>query len=511
MFERPVLAPLPDVSPLECSFDDQYNPTASATEESHPRLIVSRSGFTLSLSDRTQTEPAVDHPPESAAQPKGFPPLRPSSTQNELLVPDAETFFDSKASSECDFDIGAFDESPPSPNHLLEDLTAIEVPAGLTEEDITFRSLQPLPPLPVRKPGRDDSPMSLKARAVTMSSSRARILPIKGPRQYDSKASLRSSACTSNPASTDTLRQSTILSDATWEDDVDFCYEVEAESTCNFNWDPMRWPRTNALIRDTSFGAASSPNCSPDVDHAASTTSPVHPIDSPLTDGANSMHFPVHSSERSRRKHGLKTSTSVDNLAERRLSIHKGIQGPSVGHRGFLAARKSSADLNSKFCNPPVRLKQLHHAHITVLPPLYSPMVPDDEELTTTTSTPMTQTKQPGVFKAALHETYLNGPLPVDYISDPESNRHSNSNSESSRPRRSTSFGSCDSVNLRRPAKVPAPTPSTLSAETRAVATSLHRESTAASPVSPQSVHSHTSPNQRPKGTSYGLFPQRRL
>lgn len=100
--------------------------------------------------------------------------------------------------------------------------------------EVKYRAQQPLPALPQRAGSKRDSKrmtidsqLSTSTSGETTSSSR--------PDSRRSSQHIRST--TAGPWSTPTERGSTTELEASWEEDVDFCYEQEAESTCDFHWD----------------------------------------------------------------------------------------------------------------------------------------------------------------------------------------------------------------------------------------------------------------------------------
>lgn len=102
-----------------------------------------------------------------------------------------------------------------------------------TPSEVKYRAQQPLPALPQSLGSRRnsrrmtvDSQLSSSTSGETSSSSRP-----------DSRRSSNVRSITAVPWSSLNERASTIeLSEASWEEDVDFCYEQEAESTCDFHW-----------------------------------------------------------------------------------------------------------------------------------------------------------------------------------------------------------------------------------------------------------------------------------
>lgn len=97
-----------------------------------------------------------------------------------------------------------------------------------TPSEVKYRAQQPLPALPQRTGSRRDS------RRMTVDSQLSSSTSSSRP---DSRRSSNVRSITAVPWSSLNERASTIeLSEASWEEDVDFCYEQEAESTCDFHW-----------------------------------------------------------------------------------------------------------------------------------------------------------------------------------------------------------------------------------------------------------------------------------
>ena len=192
------------------------------------------------------------------------------------------------------------------------------------------------------------------------------------------------------------------VSDVSWEDSIDMAYEEEAESTCDFTWTAQQQARHSMSRRSDSKR-----------DSAAT----VYHTDSP------------NRSNRSESAISLHRNSSTDTIANQKTGEHK--RGTSVGHRGFLAARKNSStpDLLSKAKDPPAPLTfSQSSTQVSVLSPVLSIA---DEDAQKTPFTP-----------AELHYPHVER-VSNDYLSDPESYRNSNS----SKHRKSSSYGSYGSYD----------------------------------------------------------------
>lgn len=298
-----------------------------------------------------------------------------------------------------------------------EETTALPVAAmGMANDersrDIAYRSRQPLPPLPPQKSALQNSKRKPELSSMTSTSMRPMFNPSEPPVSPRSKRSSRSSRSRhKSPAfsSSSDVRLSTNLSDATWEEDVDFCYEQAAESTCDFNWNVVSRSQASSLTQlDTAQPSISTYHAhSPDIPN----------------DSTSSLRYESHG----------------DTITEQRQSQPKVRHKPgfSVGHRGFLAARKSSTDLSVRSNHHPAPIKISPEAtQVSILSPVFSIADTDHEAQ-----------KSP----VALGALQVNG---VDgaNLSDPESCR----NSSSSRHLKSSSYGSYESTTRQavpRPSK----------------------------------------------------------
>ncbi|KAK5166137.1 uncharacterized protein LTR77_008398 [Saxophila tyrrhenica] len=234
------------------------------------------------------------------------------------------------------------------------------------QDDIFFRSKQPLPPIPSRHSSRNLSKASSRSGggylppvSLQIPSEHAWSPKSKQSSKRSSKRSSRSSRSlrkSPSQSSSTGVRQSTIVSDTTWEDDVDYCYEQEAESTCNFNWGTNAGGSEHYLLEDDELNLA---------------TSPYH------------AHSPTIAHEAGPQ---IRVSNNKDTIAERRMSrrIEEPARAPSsVGHRGFLAARRSSTDL-SRHIPTPVQITPSSST-----PDLLSPVLSVNGEEKQTTPKPL--------------------------------------------------------------------------------------------------------------------------
>lgn len=177
----------------------------------------------------------------------------------------------------------------PDPSESIPPVTAQT--KHKTPSEVKYRAQQPLPALPQQGNSRRDSKrMTLDSQLSGSTSGEGK----SPPTSHGSPPNVRSSSA--GPWTTRDGRGSTSgLSEASWEEDVDFCYKQEAESTCDFNWDE------NDEDLDTKLQLSAF---------------------TPLNDGsrASALFAP--------------TPNSTSPLQQRRSSV--------VGHRGFLHSRKTS-------------------------------------------------------------------------------------------------------------------------------------------------------------------------
>ena len=417
-------------------------PTSPIAEEEHyddrpviPDTIKRLSKFNETMFDEvhdTRFDPddgvrTLEPAKQVVRYPKRFSSL---NAINELLQQaepkprPSETFYESNSSnSSGETEIRSLSPNAttnPPPERTTASAAACEESQNSAQEDIPYRSKQPLPPLPAGKPAEKDSKSPLISKTASPTSNISLAIPVQHPSSPKSKGSSRSSQSARKSltfSSLSDVRNSTAVSDATWEDDVDFCYEQAAESTCYFDWDAGSQPHETELRRESSTGAPVSPyhSYSPAVSN----------------DSGGSLQ---------------RNGASSETIAERRRSRaavsaghHK--RGSSVGHRGFLMARKSSTDLVAMADPTPAPVQVAQKApHLSVLSPVFSVTAADDE--------PQKSPFVPGT----LHYPNFDGVNP-ECLSDPESYRDSGS----TRHRKSDSYGSRESAakTVPNPARDP--------------------------------------------------------
>lgn len=428
--DRPVISPISKLSPLEETLFDEAKDTRFNLEEGAktfeppkgPLRYPKRYSSLTALDDQQQQQQQQQSSLASPAQTNNSftrSAFQQAPSNPHIARQQEASFYDSNSS--CESEAGTI--APQTVAIAPDGKSTTQKPVReraeeLSSEDVAYRSKQPLPPLPIQVPAKKPSKTSLKANSVTPNSMLSPVSPIEkwsSPRTSRSRRSSRSSRSGRKSianSSSDNLAQSSVVSDTTWEDDVDFVYQQEAESTCDFNWNVISRPLDSTPPQDAVVHPSSSfyHAQSPDIASESGTGS--------RYDGTNGS------------KTSVQYNSSSETIAERRKSNQLPKRGSSVGHRGFLAARKNSADLSTKLDHAPTPLHFTpNSAPVSVLSPVFS--VTGAEE-----DTPKTRLT-PGV----IHFSQLD--VNTDYLSDPESYR----NSDSSKHRKSSSYGSYESIS----------------------------------------------------------------
>ncbi|KAK5691603.1 hypothetical protein LTR97_011597 [Elasticomyces elasticus] len=267
--------------------------------------------------------------------------------------------------------------SPPDRKALIDAVSERDCAASRHDSAVIDRSRQPLPPVPDHALPNRRSRSSLRLFDQA-AASRSSITPSEttcSEMSLSSSQSTFQSPTVSKPARSSNPTLTSLLSDATWEDDVEFSYEHQAESTCNFDWQDTTTLREPS-IAESEGGVRLSAWIAPP---------------------------PALMPERSQSAQ----DNSRGHLAyDRRAS--------SVGHRGFSAARTNSPQNNKKSATPPnMKFVPRQSSHMSsVLSPVFS-IAGSDGEASPQAFSPNT-----------LHFKGFDGVQRVscDYLSDPESN-----------------------------------------------------------------------------------------
>merc|ERR1712070_896494 len=139
----------------------------------------------------------------------------------------------------------------PGPDELASTLHSVpeeQSLASMTPEPSEIdRTKQPLPPLPPQANIKRDSALSMKP----FHSSRMSVPSTISSERRSSKRSshsMQSPLRSSGSTTENHVGLESSVSELNWQDDVDFCYEQQAESTCNFDWqnpDPSQVERNS--------------------------------------------------------------------------------------------------------------------------------------------------------------------------------------------------------------------------------------------------------------------------
>ncbi|KAK1067492.1 hypothetical protein LTR74_006353 [Friedmanniomyces endolithicus] len=266
------------------------------------------------------------------------------------------------------------------------------------------RSRQPLPALPGQHAPARRSLSSLR-QAIPANASVSSFAPSEVISSDRTRRSSQRSSCStfqsptiSRPYRSSTQTITSPLPNAAWEDDVEFCYQHEAESTCNFDWQDNKTLREPSTTESGS-GVRLSTWIAPSLSSASEFS-------------------------RSARRDSCESRPSAD------------VRRSVIGHRGFLAARTNSLLMNNKPTAPPNIQVEPPHAdqQVSMLSPVISIAASDGEA------------SAPGLSPKTLHFRTFDSVqrLSSDNLSDPESN-----STLSSRNR--TSCSSYDSAQRTAP------------------------------------------------------------
>lgn len=270
--------------------------------------------------------------------------------------------------------------------------------------DQSLREKQPLPPVPARALRKVPSKGSLRSNIGTL----GQLFPV--PPGYIRASSAAGSAAGSVAGSFVSKRSSKsvatvnsrtdVLSEPTWEDDIDFAFDQEAEASCDFDWE-----NASALREEAELPVTPSDQAAPDDDES--------PMGEP---GGVRLSAWL----------GDAPSTSSSQSPAPREGGEDVVQhkrGSSVGHRGFQAARTMSNDAVVQ-TQPPLALKIATSASGSPIPLIKASLLDCEKS-------PYTEGEMnfPGFDPTRFPE----------YLSDPESS------SRSSQRRKSSSANSYES------------------------------------------------------------------
>lgn len=352
--------------------------------------------------------------------PTNPPPRRPSpkhySSMSALSSP-ASTSKSHHVREQGSFDETRLSRSPPRPGPQRARTSLPVQPTG--ERRLAgqcFHEKQTLLSIPQESASRTDSKISLGSS----SSAGYSLFPAPPGQKIDYPSSIKSKRPSVSALTVATLssQRSELLNESTWEDDIDFAYEQEAETMCDFDWE----------------NASCSPL--PEENEPDSAVPSGHP--SPVeSSGASSPSGGVRLSTSTFQPSAFTSDSSIVNRARSSSAAtsifsstehvnqqqHK--RGSSVGHKGFAAARKTSTDVLSK-SSPSLTLEYVPEVTTSTPPPTFSLTEADIE---TTKKSPTNNSYFPAVE-----------PFVAGYLSDPESTQ-----TNSSKHRKSSSYSSYQS------------------------------------------------------------------
>ncbi|KAK4501251.1 hypothetical protein PRZ48_007058 [Zasmidium cellare] len=210
-----------------------------------------------------------------------------------------------------------------------------------------------------------------------------------------------------------------VLNESTWEDDIDFAYEQEAEAMCDFDWENA----SCSPLPEENEPDSAVPSGHPSPVESSGASSPSGGVRLSTTSTYQPSAFTSDSSIANRAR-SSSAATSIFSSTENVNQQHK--RGSSVGHKGFAAARKTSTDVLSK-SSPSLTLEHVPEVVSTATPPPTFSLTEADME--TTKKSPTSTSYFPAM-----------DPFVPGYLSDPES-----AGTDSSRHRKSSSYSSYQS------------------------------------------------------------------
>lgn len=191
----------------------------------------------------------------------------------------------------------------------------LETPAGQSQ-----RAQQPLPPVPAQAVRKVPSKSSMRSAGGTL----GQLFPTHpGYRASSAAGSMTGSVAGSTVSKRSSKSVATVnsrtdvLVEPTWEDDIDFAFDQEAEASCDFDWENVTSPPPEEE-EDEALTPAANPPLDDDDESPSGEPGGVR-LSAWLGDAPS-----------------VPSTTSLDNVKHKR--------GSSVGHRGFQAARTGSND-----------------------------------------------------------------------------------------------------------------------------------------------------------------------
>ncbi|KAK5134893.1 hypothetical protein LTR08_005983 [Meristemomyces frigidus] len=271
------------------------------------------------------------------------------------------------------------------------------------------RAKQPLPMLPPQALVKDPSQTALGSQgSATVPSALAASSSKRSSAQSkrSSRPHRKSPAVSHTASSRDTRCESVLSEEAKWEEDVEYCYQQEAESTCDFDWQFPTALRESSFVDSDGGGAARSSWLAP----------------SPSSCSGSIV------------SHQSRGSTEPTTKPP---ASHAHIQPSSTGHRGFSAARTASPN-RAKNTTPPAPAFSKTSPLPSIPSPTFSTAPSADHDLAKPASSP-------NILSFRGYDSAQQQQQQHEYLSDPESVR-----TGSSQHSQSSSYGS-SLENVARP------------------------------------------------------------
>ncbi|KAF2159817.1 hypothetical protein M409DRAFT_29629 [Zasmidium cellare ATCC 36951] len=354
------------------------------------------------------------------APPTHPPPRRPSpkhySSMSALSSPPASSDH-RHVRAQGSFDETRLSRSPPRPGPQRA-RTSLPVQSMGDKKLLgqSFHEKQPLPSIPQEESSRKDSKISLGS-----GSSRAySLFPAPPGQKIEYPSSVKSKRPSMSAATVATLssQKTDVLNESTWEDDIDFAYEQEAEAMCDFDWENA----SCSPLPEENEPDSAAPSGHPSPVESSGASSPSGGVR--LSTSTFQPSAFTSDSSIANRARSSSAATSIFSSTENVNQQHK--RGSSVGHKGFAAARKTSTDVLSK-SSPSLTLEYVPEVVSTATPPPTFSLTEADIE--TTKKSPTSTSYFPAM-----------DPFVPGYLSDPES-----AGTDGSRHRKSSSYSSYQS------------------------------------------------------------------
>lgn len=195
--------------------------------------------------------------------------------------------------------------------------------------EVKYRAQQPLPALPQRANSKRDSKRMTVDSQLSCSTSGS-----TGSTSDSRRSSQVARPPTAGPWTTREERGSTAgLSEASWEEDVDFCYNQEAESTCDFNWDEHDEENDNVFRLSRYLPQNDAPKQSAPFASPPHSTSPLQRQRSSIVGHRGFQHARTTSIIHETPDHEARAQKSQEKLVSENADS-KPMFGPEIMHLG---------------------------------------------------------------------------------------------------------------------------------------------------------------------------------